>query len=222
MITSFYLILFNLNLIRNSISILTGEVGSTETLASCGPIIVDWFCKEIELKSDNPELKGISETWAMPNRHTFKIKPIKALIDRYFDPSKLWIDPFAGENSPAIETNDINPEKPTKYHLDAEDFVKKYGAIDGVLFDPPYSPRQVKEVYESAGLEIIQKDTQGYGRVKDAIAERTVLGALVISCGWSGNGMGQSRGFERVETLLVVHGGAHNATVVVVEKKVRL
>ena len=38
----------------------------------------------------------------MPNKWTFTIKPIKELLKRYVHkPIHEWIDPFAGENSPA-------------------------------------------------------------------------------------------------------------------------
>lgn len=85
----------------------------------------------------------ITRIWAIPNKWTFKIAPIKNLISREvgggFLTNGLWCDPFAGMCSPAQVTNDINPEMPTKYHMDALEFLKaqedeKY---DGVLFDPP-------------------------------------------------------------------------------------
>ena len=34
--------------------------------------------------------------WAMPNKWTFQIKPIKGLLDKYVSDGKGWIDPFAG------------------------------------------------------------------------------------------------------------------------------
>ena len=113
--------------------------------------------------------------WAMPSKHTFTIKPINELIHRYFKENQLWIDPFAGFNSPAKETNDINPSAPTKHHLQAIDFVKLYNNIDGVLFDPPYSPRQISESYKGAGLTVGMKETQNallYSSVREALTPR--------------------------------------------------
>ena len=81
----------------------------------------------------------------MPSMHTFTIEPIRQLICRYVKDGKGWIDPFAGENSPAEITNDLNPEKPAKYHMHALDFAKMLdGQYEGCLFDPPYSLTQVK------------------------------------------------------------------------------
>lgn len=41
----------------------------------------------------------IERVWAMPNKWTFTIKPIKQLLlEEVVD--GMWCDPFAGENSP--------------------------------------------------------------------------------------------------------------------------
>jgi len=86
----------------------------------------------------------ISRIWAMPNKWTFTVKPIKKLVDRYVGDGKGWIDPFAGMNSPAEITNDLNPNLNTIYHLDAKDFLKSLSGslFNGAIFDPPYSPTQ--------------------------------------------------------------------------------
>ena len=94
----------------------------------------------------------IERKWAMPNKNTFSIKPIKDLI--LLEKNKgVWIDPFANENKIATITNDLNPNFDTNYHLDALDFLKlfKDDSIDGILYDPPYSPRQVSECYNNFG-----------------------------------------------------------------------
>jgi len=44
--------------------------------------------------------------WAMPNKWTFTIKPIKELLAEEIN--GYWIDPFAGKNSPASLTNDLD------------------------------------------------------------------------------------------------------------------
>jgi hypothetical protein len=166
----------------------------------------------------------IYREWAMPNKHTFLIKPIKDLIEKYIGDGKNWIDPFAGENSPAEITNDINPNKPTNFHLHAYDFVKRLdGYYSGCLFDPPYSLRQVKECYDMLGIELMsQKETQYFPTyIKDEIKPKIKMGGIVICCGWDTNAFGAERGFEFEEILLVAHGGRHNDTIVTVEKKVR-
>ena len=52
----------------------------------------------------------IERIWAMPNKNTFDIKPIKNLIQEELDKDELWIDPFANKNKFAKITNDLNPE----------------------------------------------------------------------------------------------------------------
>ena len=92
----------------------------------------------------------INREWAMPNSNTFSILPIKKLIAKYITQEKnIIIDPFANNCKIGTITNDLNPKFNTTYHLDALDFLKifKDNFADVVLYDPPYSLRQVKECY---------------------------------------------------------------------------
>ncbi len=166
-----------------------------------------------------------SRVWAMPNKWTFTIKPIAKLLARYVGDGKGWIDPFAGENSPAEITNDLNIDVPAISHMDALAFLRTIGdcSCDGVLFDPPYSPRQVSECYKANGLNVNLTTTQSrfWGDLKNEIARVTKLKGLVISCGWNSGGIGKTLGFSIQEILLVAHGGWHNDTIVTVEAKVR-
>ena len=159
----------------------------------------------------------------MPSMHTFTIKPIRELIGRYVRDGKNWIDPFAGENSPAEITNDLNPAKPAKYPMHALDFAKMLqGEYDGCLFDPPYSLTQVKECYQSIGCEDFMKQDASHFPydIKREIARKIKSGGVIISCGWNSGGFGKKLGFEMVEILLVPHGRTHNDTIVTVERKV--
>lgn len=159
--------------------------------------------------------------WAMPSAKTFSIKPIKELLARY-KVGENWVDPFAGWCSPAGITNDHNPERNAKYHLEAMDFAKMLeGEYDGVVFDPPYSYRQVSEHYKVLGKKATQLDTstQFYNRVLNPLADKIKKGGYCISFGWNSNGMGKNRGFEIVEILLIAHGGYHNDTICTVEIK---
>jgi len=165
----------------------------------------------------------ITRQWAMPSKHTFLIKPIQELITRYVGNGKNWIDPFAGENSPAEWTNDLNPAKPAKYHMHALEFAKMMdGPFDGCLFDPPYSLTQVKTCYHSIGCDDFLKIDHNYFpyNIKQEIAKKIKPNGLVISCGWNSQGFGKMMGFEMIEILLVPHGGIHNDTIVVVERKI--
>ena len=174
------------------------------------------------MTKEQTEIK-IERKWAMPSKHTFTIKPIAELLYRYVGDGLGWIDPFAGENSPAQYTNDHNPDKPTRYHLEAIDFVKTVGwtNLKGALFDPPYSYRQVSEHYKIIGKKATQLDTSTrfYNRVLNPLADIIKKGGYCISFGWNTNAMGKNRGFEIVEILIVAHGGHHNDTLVTVERK---
>jgi len=160
----------------------------------------------------------------MPSRWTFTILPIKELLARYVGDGKGWADPFAGEYSIAEITNDINPEKRAKFHLDAHEFAKQLNntKLNGVLFDPPYSLRQCKEVYENLGRKFSIRDGQICGRwkeLKDVLTEKIMDGGIVISFGWNSEGFGKKRGCKLIEILLVAHGSGHNDTIVTVEQK---
>ena len=100
--------------------------------------------------------------WCMPSPETFTMAPVKKLLERYVGDGKGWIDPFAGSSSPAEYTNDLNPDAPTKYHLEALDFINMVDRNDyhGILFDPPYSLRQVKECYDNIGKSLPFDTTQ--------------------------------------------------------------
>ena len=170
----------------------------------------------------------ISRAWAMPDSCTFSIPPIKQLVGRYLEWGGKWVDPFV-RSSPYKHlmhaTNDLDPSIAADFHLDALDFLRGYppGELDGVLFDPPYSPRQVKECYSGIGLDCQQEDVQAskWSGWKDAAADALRLGGTCISFGWNSGGLGSKRGFDIHEILLVAHGGMHNDTIVVVERKER-
>jgi len=127
----------------------------------------------------------VQRIWAMPNKDTFLIQPIRELVHRYVTDGKGWIDPFSGYNSPAEYTNDLNPQAPTKQHLDAKEFVKQLPVkrVNGCIFDPPYSLRQVKECYDSFGLKLPYELTiDTFGSLKDNIAPLIQPGGVVICC----------------------------------------
>lgn len=166
--------------------------------------------------------------WAMPNKNTFSMAPIKKLIERHIGTGE-WVDPFARAsifNDRCRFTNDLDVNQPTTHHMEALDFLRSLAkdghAFDGVLFDPPYSPRQIAESYRQVGRAVHMEDTQSsfYGDRKRAVADVVKLGGVVICCGWASGGIGKSHGFELQEVLLVPHGGAHNDTIVTVERRI--
>lgn len=166
---------------------------------------------------------SISRAWAMPNKNTFDIKPIKEMLqEEMFE--GLWIDPFANKNKLAKITNDLNPEFDTNYHMDALDFLKMFkdNSVDGILYDPPFSPRQVSECYKNIGIEVTQATTSAafWANHKKEISRILKKGGKVITFGWNSGGIGKKYGFEISKILMVAHGGWHNDTICTVESKI--
>ncbi len=174
----------------------------------------------------------IERKWCMPDRNTFSIKPINNFIRESLSNkgNGTTIDPFVGNSClryffEKYITNDLNPDMKAEYHLDALEFLKGFNknSADCVLFDPPYSNRQISECYAGVGL-----DTKGgeltrssfYSNLKNEVARITKPGGKVFCCGWNSQGIGKTRGFELKKVLLVAHGGAHNDTIVTFEEKV--
>ena len=165
---------------------------------------------------------NITRKWAMPDSNTFKILPIKYLIEKYLH--GYSIDPFANTAKLATVTNDLNPEYDTYYHLDALEFLEYFGteSVDFVFYDPPYSLRQVSECYKNVGIEVTQETTRADWNTKHKREIKRILkpSGIVMCFGWNSNGIGSSD-MELIEMLVVAHGGQHNDTLVTVEKKVQ-
>lgn len=168
--------------------------------------------------------------WAMPNSKTFEIKAISELISKHVEPNMIIVDPFANECSIAKKlesveyiSNDLDERYQTTFNLDALDFLKniKTNSVDLVLYDPPYSPRQVSEVYKSLGMSVNMQTTQSsyWSKQKDEISRIVKKGGKVITFGWNSGGIGKTKGFEIIEILLVAHGGWHNDTICTVDFK---
>jgi hypothetical protein len=161
----------------------------------------------------------IQRVWAMPNKATFQIKPIRTLLTRYA--KGVICDPFCGSSSLGTYRNDANPEK-CPGGIDAVAYLEKLLServlVDTLLFDPPYSPRQMRESYG--------RDWKGRQRCSNAVlmaeikrlAKQLVVdGGHVLTFGWNSNGMGKP--FQMLEILMVAYGGSHNDTICVVERK---
>lgn len=171
----------------------------------------------------------IDRVWEFPNRHTFKIPSVSKFLGKIVHPigDKIILDPFANRNHGfATHYNDINPNNYGS-NLDALDFLKQFesSSVDGVLFDPPYSLRQLKECYEGMGKALTGYDTTSYFHDVKREIERVVKpGGFVVSFCWNSVGIGKNKGFEIQEILLISHGGLINDTICTYEinKQMRL
>jgi hypothetical protein len=168
----------------------------------------------------------ITRRWAMPNSRTFKIKPIRELILKYA--KGTVIDPFANESSikkhlncERYINNDLDPDYDCDYHLDALEFLQLFAdkSVDTILYDPPFSPRQVVECYKKLEktVSIADMNCKFYSRLRSEIMRILKPNGVIISCGWHSNGIGKKYGFNLTEVLIVAHGGRHNDTLVSVE-----
>lgn len=156
----------------------------------------------------------------MASADTTECKPIGDLVRHYL--RGVSVDPFARNSRMATHTNDLNPDTTAEHHMQAAEFLDmlaRRGIVaDVVIFDPPYSPRQIAECYAACGLEPGQADTQNarlYAECRRAIRKLCARGSRVLSFGWNTVGMGP--GFALEELLIVCHGAAHNDTLCTVE-----
>jgi hypothetical protein len=167
--------------------------------------------------------QGLSRAWAMPSHQTFAIPPIADLLDHWLADAAVVLDPFAGDSQRGTLRNDLDPMTKAESHLLATDWLATLSVMaDAVLFDPPYSPRQISECYRKVGLVVGMQETQNarlYREVRDGLDRWLKKGGVAISFGWNSSGFGRERGYGVEEILLVAHGGAHNDTIVVVERK---
>lgn len=175
-----------------------------------------------KLTKDSSSMKTVAckTAWSMPNKWTFQIPVIGEFLDRYLEGSEVIVDPFSGETSRGTINNDL-----ARGGLPAEEFLanlkRERGEFaDAVIFDPPYSPRQISEVYKSIGLTCTTKDTQNarlFSESRNLLFEILKPGGIAVCFGWQSSGLGKR--METLEILLVQHGGAHNDTICVAQRK---
>ena len=164
----------------------------------------------------------ITKKWAMPNKNTFSIKIIKFwILDKLTE--GVWLDPFARQSpfKTKMITNDLNPKFKTDYNIKAIDFLKKFEdeTITGIVFDPPYTPRQLKESYNNIGLSLHDTKSSVWAKWKDEIARVLKPNGICLSFGFNSSGLGKKRNFTQKEILLISHGGNHNDTICTYEIK---
>jgi hypothetical protein len=161
-----------------------------------------------------------SVAWAMPSRWTFEIRPIARFLDHWLQDCAVIVDPFCGQSERGTLRNDL-----AFFGMDAdlwcESLLQEWeGRADAVLFDPPYSPRQISECYKAIGRIVTRTDTQDAAlrkRVRTSLSRLLRPGGVALSFGWQSGGFGKA--WPTAEILLVQHGGAHNDTICVAQVK---
>ena len=171
---------------------------------------------------------NMNRVFAFPNPDTFDCPPIGQFVKRYLRDSKVSVDPFARNKLWATYTNDLNPNTLAEYHMDALDFLtmllEQGVEADLIIFDPPYSPRQIKECYDSIGLKMKSTDahrTAGWRQEKALAHQLLSVNGVFLYFGWDSNGMHSTgeKGYNIEELLLVNHGLCHNDTICMAERK---
>ena len=139
----------------------------------------------------------------MPSHKTFTIKPFKELIATELGSN--YVDPF-----------------PYPFVKDAVDYLKTIheNSVNSLVFDPPYSQRQLKEKYHSNGISFEHPMNASYwSKCKSEISRVVKSSGKVISFGWNSGGIGEKYGFKITKIVLVAHGGQHNDTIATLEIK---
>jgi hypothetical protein len=140
----------------------------------------------------------------MPSHQTFTIKPFKQLIENEL--GSEYIDPF-----------------PYPFKQDAIEYLKTIedSSENYLVFDPPYSQRQLREMYDNNGLSLDNPMNNSYwANCRKEISRIIKRNGKVISFGWNSNGIGKKYGFEITKVVLVAHGSQHNDTIATVEMKI--
>lgn len=173
--------------------------------------------------------------------HPFENPHVTRLIDRVIS---YWnyhnkeltiriVDPFCNNKTTRRQgsthtTNDLNPKFNADYCMEFNDFgehmLELNKEFDLVLFDPPYSLRQLKEQYEGIGKDLELWQTHNmWKRGKDALAKCVSIGGYVISFGWNTKGFGKKRGFEKTHILVLEQAASEDRynLLITVEKKVQ-
>jgi hypothetical protein len=148
-----------------------------------------------------------------------------------FDQKVRIIDPFARNYRQlgcVTISNDLHPDIKTDYTMEANDFgefcLANEFECDVVFFDPPYTLRQLKDLYDGIGkdLEVWQCQNQ-WGRCKDALAKCVREGGYAISLGYHTHGFSERRGFRKEEVTILNGSGKQDRydILVTVERKVQ-
>lgn len=168
---------------------------------------------------------AFNRVFAMPSHDTLSVAPMRDFARKHLMSGGQSVDPFARNCRLADVRNDLNPDTAADYCMDAVEFCEMLARqdqqFDVGIFDPPYSPRQISECYQQVGRECSTTDTQSsfWTKCRNALDLIIRPGGVVLSYGWHTNGMGKGRNYEIEEILIVAHGGAHNDTICMAERK---
>jgi len=147
------------------------------------------------------------------NRYTFYIRPVRNWVEMHCEGKVLNL--FAGKTLLDLDEvrNDLDPEMPADFHLDALAFLETWegAAFDTILLDPPYAYRKSMELYKGMICS-------PFRQLKDAVPRLLQPGGIVITFGYHSVVMGRNRNFQVERVALFSHGGAIHDTIASVER----
>lgn len=149
-----------------------------------------------------------------PKRYTFQQPKLKEWTERWCKGKVLNL--FAGIVELDVDEFrvDIDKNMPADWYGDAYDFVSTTDVrFDTIILDPPYNLRKSREKYGGRYIG-------SFTKIKNILPRILNKNGYVIHYGYSSVGMSKSRGFEKVAICLVCHGGDHNDTICLVERKI--
>ena len=154
---------------------------------------------------------------------------INNLIDKYkFPKHNLFLDLACGKGRHSIFLNKKGYKSEFLSKQEKGLFDGKGSSKEGydIQFAKEREKKRLLDLYigDNNGRNLLKTKLQIRksnidSNLKDEIKRITCKDGVVITFGWNSNGIGKTRGFEIVEILLVAHGGNHNDTICVVERK---
>jgi len=151
-----------------------------------------------------------------PRRYTFQAPKVREWTEKWCKGKVLNI--FAGMTKLNVDEirNDIDPNCPADYHLDAYELVMKFISenkkFDTIILDSPWNYRKAREKYGGRYIGRLTK-------MKNELSKILNDNGRTISWGYDTVGMSKSRGFSKIAICLVCQNGDHNDFMGLVEEK---
>ena len=95
-------------------------------------------------------------------------------------------------------------------------YLAKENPYDLIILDPPFTFFQAVHSYNN-------KKMQDVTHIRNLADKLLINNGIVISCGFNSTGLNSkkyNRNYEKLEILLINHGGSHNDTIILKERKI--
>lgn len=156
-----------------------------------------------------------------PKRWTFEQPKLKEWVISWCDVQDKGdvLNLFAGKTQLGVDEVrvDISNEFKPHFYCDAYDFVSMAISneiiFNTIILDPPYNLRKSREKYNG-------KYIGSFTKIKNLLPRILYPNGRIITLGYDTVGMSKSRGFEKIAICVVCHGGDHNDTLCLVERKI--